>query len=127
MNSAERVFTALRGETPDRVPILEWFVHEKVYQGIYPGCTWPDFVEKIDLDAITVHPGNAVGDEVPLEAFILATGDDSSFRDVAHEVQMQIHWNSSLSYREHISVIFRVDRDIARASDQRLGRSNPSE
>lgn len=55
MNSAERVFTALRGETPDQVPILEWFVHEKVYQGIFPGSTWPDFVEKADLDAVTAH------------------------------------------------------------------------
>jgi len=55
MNSAERVFTALRGKTPDRVPILEWFVHEKVYQALTPGSTWPDFVEKIDLDAVTAH------------------------------------------------------------------------
>ena len=55
MNSAERVFTALQGGTPDRVPILEWFVHEKVYQSLIPGSTWPDFVEKIDLDAVTAH------------------------------------------------------------------------
>ena len=55
MNSLERISAALRGETPDRVPILEWFVHEKVYQGIFPGSTWPDFVEYIDLDAVTAH------------------------------------------------------------------------
>ncbi len=55
MNSVERVSAALRGETPDRVPILEWFVHPKVYQAILPGSTWPDFVEEIDLDAVTAH------------------------------------------------------------------------
>jgi uroporphyrinogen-III decarboxylase len=55
MNSLERVSAALRGETPDRVPILEWFVHQKVYQSILPGTTWPDFVEEIDLDAVTAH------------------------------------------------------------------------
>jgi uroporphyrinogen decarboxylase len=55
MNSVERVSASLRGETPDRVPILEWFVHEKVFQAILPNSTWSDFVEKIDLDAITAH------------------------------------------------------------------------
>jgi len=35
MNSAERIFTALRGQIPDRVPIFEWFVHPKVYQAMW--------------------------------------------------------------------------------------------
>jgi len=53
MNSAERIFAALRGQVPDRVPVLEWFVHPKVYQALAPGATWPDFVEQFELDAIT--------------------------------------------------------------------------
>lgn len=55
MNSRERVLAALRRQTPDRVPILEWFVHPKVYQAILPGSTWPDFVEQIGLDAMVAH------------------------------------------------------------------------
>jgi uroporphyrinogen decarboxylase len=53
MNSAERIFTALRGKTPDRVPILEWFVHPSVCQALVPGGSWSDFVEKMGLDAIS--------------------------------------------------------------------------
>lgn len=55
MNSAERVFTALRRQVPDRVPILEWYVHPRVYQAIVPGSSWPDFVERCGLDAIVAH------------------------------------------------------------------------
>ncbi len=55
MNSRERVIAALQRQIPDRVPILEWFVHPKVYQTILPGSTWPDFVEQIGLDAIVAH------------------------------------------------------------------------
>ncbi|MGW8251362.1 MAG: uroporphyrinogen decarboxylase family protein [Anaerolineales bacterium] len=53
MNSYERVMAALRGQIPDRVPILEWFVHHKVYQALVPGSSWPDFVEQIGLDGIS--------------------------------------------------------------------------
>jgi uroporphyrinogen decarboxylase len=53
MNSAERIFATLRGEAADRVPILEWFVHPKVCQALLPGCSWPDFVDRFDLDAIS--------------------------------------------------------------------------
>jgi uroporphyrinogen decarboxylase len=55
MNSRERVLAALQRRVPDRVPILEWFVHPKVYRAILPGTTWPDFVEQIGLDAIVAH------------------------------------------------------------------------
>ena len=46
---------ALQRQVPDRVPILEWFVHPKVYQAILPSSTWPDFVEYAGLDAIVAH------------------------------------------------------------------------
>ncbi|MGD0878340.1 MAG: uroporphyrinogen decarboxylase family protein [Anaerolineales bacterium] len=53
MNSAERIFAALRGQTPDRVPALEWFVHPKIIEALFPGASWPDFVENIGLDAMS--------------------------------------------------------------------------
>jgi uroporphyrinogen decarboxylase len=52
VQSAQRVFTALQRQVPDRVPILEWFVHPRIIQALLPGATWPDFVEYFDLDAI---------------------------------------------------------------------------
>ena len=52
MNSAERVFAALRRQVPDRVPILEWFVHPRVIEALVPGGSWPDFVDALDLDAM---------------------------------------------------------------------------
>jgi uroporphyrinogen decarboxylase len=53
LNSYERVLAALHGQVPDRVPILEWFVHPRVYQALAPGSTWPDFVDQIGLDGIS--------------------------------------------------------------------------
>jgi len=38
---------------PDRVPILEWFVHPRIIEALLPGASWPDFVEQFDLDAIS--------------------------------------------------------------------------
>ncbi len=55
MNSRERLLVALQRQVPDRVPILEWFVHPKVRQALLPDTTWPDFVEQIGLDAIVAH------------------------------------------------------------------------
>lgn len=53
MNSTERFFTALRGETPDQVPIFELWVHPKIINELVPGATWPEFVEVMGLDAIS--------------------------------------------------------------------------
>jgi uroporphyrinogen decarboxylase len=53
MNSAERFFTAMRGEVPDRVPIFELWVHPKIIDAMVPGASWPDFVESEGLDAIS--------------------------------------------------------------------------
>ncbi len=52
MNSRERVLAALHRQEPDRVPILEWVIHPKVIEGIYPHCSYADFIERMDLDAI---------------------------------------------------------------------------
>ena len=50
LTSKERVFTALSRKEPDRVPILEWFIHPKIIDSILPGGSYEDFIEKIDLD-----------------------------------------------------------------------------
>ncbi|MBN1446062.1 MAG: hypothetical protein JW957_08160 [Candidatus Omnitrophica bacterium] len=59
MNSAERVITALRFEQPDRVPVFELMIDPRVIEGICHGCSYSDFVEKMDLDiAITGTPSS---------------------------------------------------------------------
>jgi len=53
MNSAERFLTALHGEVPDRVPIFELYIHPKIIEALVPGATLPDFVDFMELDAIS--------------------------------------------------------------------------
>ncbi len=54
MNGYERMMTALRREEPDRVPMWELIVNEPVIKALYGDITYLDFVEKEDLDAVTV-------------------------------------------------------------------------
>ena len=53
MNSAERVFAALKRQQPDRVPIIEFVVDEKIRRALFPEA-WEigAFGEAIGLDAI---------------------------------------------------------------------------
>jgi uroporphyrinogen decarboxylase len=55
MSHCERVFAALERREPDRVPIFELVIAENVMQGIYPGCTYYDFVERIGLDVVGLN------------------------------------------------------------------------
>lgn len=53
MNSVERVQAALRRQIPDRVPILEFVVDEKVARAAVPGCRdAADAMDRLDLDAV---------------------------------------------------------------------------
>lgn len=53
MNSVERVWAALRREQPDRVPLLEFVVDEKVARAIMPEAKdVPDFMDRLGLDGI---------------------------------------------------------------------------
>lgn len=52
MDSPERVFRALRGEQPDRVPLMEIIVDPKVVGALHPGCERFDAFEKFGLDAV---------------------------------------------------------------------------
>ena len=57
MDSPERVLTALRGEQPDRVPLMEIIVDPKVVQALHPGC------DRFDPDdaACVRHPRPGAG------------------------------------------------------------------
>lgn len=53
MNGYERVMTAMALGQPDRVPLLEFAIHPKVFQAICPEAdTQADFEEAMDFDAV---------------------------------------------------------------------------
>ncbi len=52
MNSVERVMAAMRREEPDRVPIIELEIHEKVHSAILPGRSLYEFLEEMEIDGI---------------------------------------------------------------------------
>lgn len=53
MNSRDRVFTALRNEQPDRVPILEFLIDEKVARAAAPGCRdVADAMDRLGFDGV---------------------------------------------------------------------------
>lgn len=62
MNSVERVQAALRNEQPDRVPIIEAAVDDKVRKAAMPESRdEADFLDRLGLDAV---PGGAVFERV---------------------------------------------------------------
>ncbi len=53
MNSVERVHAALRLEQPDRVPVVEFIIDEKVARAIMPDIRdSQDFMDRMDMDAV---------------------------------------------------------------------------
>jgi len=53
MNSAERVHAALRLQQPDRVPVVEFVVDEKVARLAVPGCRdVADCMDRLDMDGV---------------------------------------------------------------------------
>lgn len=53
MNSVERVHTALQLGQPDRVPLLEFIVDEKVARVAVPGCRdVADCMDRLDMDGV---------------------------------------------------------------------------
>lgn len=53
MDSVERVQTALRRGQPDRVPVLEFVVDEKVARAAVPGCRdVADCMDRLDMDGV---------------------------------------------------------------------------
>ena len=60
MNGYERMMAALRREEPDRVPVWELIVNEPVIKALYGNISYADFVEKDDLDGITIFEDQRV-------------------------------------------------------------------
>ncbi len=56
MTSAERVMAVLRNEEPDRIPHFEWAVDRKVREMLCPGCSYEEFVIRMEWDAILTSP-----------------------------------------------------------------------
>src|SRR5512136_2694238 len=53
MNSVERVHTALQLGKPDRVPVIEFVVDEKVARAAVPGCRdVADCMDQLDMDNV---------------------------------------------------------------------------
>jgi len=53
MDSVERVFTALRRQQPDRVPVIEFVVDEKVARAALPDCLdVADCLDRLGLDGV---------------------------------------------------------------------------
>ena len=53
MNSCERVMMALRRQTPDRVPVLEFVIDEKVARAAAPGCRdAADCMDRVGMAAV---------------------------------------------------------------------------
>ena len=54
MTGLERMLTALQREQPDRVPLWELLIDRPVIEGLCGDVSREDFVERMDLDGITV-------------------------------------------------------------------------
>ena len=55
MNGYERVIAALEHKVPDRVPMFELVIDERVMEAIYPGCDYYAFADRFGLDAVGLN------------------------------------------------------------------------
>lgn len=62
MNSLERVMTTLRHKEPDKVPVWELIVNKPVIQALWGDVSYHDFVEKEDLDGVTIFETHRMKD-----------------------------------------------------------------
>jgi len=60
VNGYERMMTALERKEPDRVPVWELIVNAPVIRALYGDISYEDFVEKEDLDGITIFENQRV-------------------------------------------------------------------
>ena len=54
MTGLERMLAALRREEPDQVPLWELLIDRPVIEGLYGDISYEEFVERMDLDGITI-------------------------------------------------------------------------
>lgn len=57
MNSFERIQKVLKGEIPDRVPVMEMWIDPRTYKVLYPDFTYYDFIEHSVYDAVCSFAG----------------------------------------------------------------------
>jgi len=57
MNSKDRVIRAPKRQKPDRVPMLELSINQKVINSLYPGKNYYEFVEEIGLNVVGLNKG----------------------------------------------------------------------
>ena len=57
IKSFERIQKVLKGEIPDRVPIMEMWIDPRIYKGFYPDFTYYDFIEHSVYDAVCSFDG----------------------------------------------------------------------
>lgn len=62
MNGKERFLTALRRETPDRVPVWELIINEPTLSGLFGDIGYFALAEKLGLDAVTVFENHHIQD-----------------------------------------------------------------
>lgn len=60
MNGYERIMTALNLEEPDRVPVWELIINAPIIKALYGDISYEDFVEKEDLDGVTVFENQRI-------------------------------------------------------------------
>jgi uroporphyrinogen decarboxylase len=53
-NGLKRVLDALNRREPDLVPTMEIYIDPKVREAIFPGATYEEFIDYMDLDAIVI-------------------------------------------------------------------------
>lgn len=56
MDSRTRVMTALKGGTPDRVPVVEWSINTRVIEALRCMDLF-DLVDQCGLGGVSVRPG----------------------------------------------------------------------
>jgi uroporphyrinogen decarboxylase len=64
MNSYERVIAALERRQPDRVPLVEWVVDERVMEAMLPGCDYFAFNDWLGLDNVGMNRSSWQRDNV---------------------------------------------------------------
>jgi len=60
MNGYERMMSAINRREPDRVPVWELIVNAPVIKALYGDISYEDFVEKEDMDGITIFENQRI-------------------------------------------------------------------
>ncbi|MCD6508360.1 hypothetical protein J7M22_17295 [Candidatus Poribacteria bacterium] len=104
MTGYERMMTALRREEPDMVPVWELIVNQPVIKALFGDISYMDFVEKMDLDGVTIFE----------DGRIVKQFDDRTYQD---------EWGIVWRVEGETGIPYRVDGPIK--SERDLDRYTP--